>query len=48
MTMDATKASTVFLLLCSNLLVGCDGRVNIILDTDMVCTHKKKIHFFNQ
>ena len=41
--MDVTKASTVVLLLCSYLLVGCNGRVNIILDTDMVCIYKKKI-----
>merc|ERR1719468_581174 len=35
--MEATKANTFvgLLLLWSYLLVGCNGRVNIILDTDM-------------
>ena len=45
--MEATKANTFvgLLLLWSYLLVGCNGRVNIILDTDMVCM-KRKLHCF--
>ena len=48
--MEATKPNTFvgLLLLWSYLLVGCNGRVNIILDTDMVDMHKKNQRMLNQ